>query len=128
MVLLDTCVLVWLASDASKLSRRACELISRHGGALFISAITGFEIAGKYRKERLRLPLSPEEWIERALSHHGVAEAPIDWRIAARSAGPPLLHTDPCDRIIVATAEAMDAVLLTPDSRIRAYPGVRVEW
>ena len=128
MILLDTCTLLWLAADQKKLSARARSLIAKHAGALFISAITAFEIALKHRKRRLVLPLEPEQWIERALTFHGVAEIPVDWRVAARSTAVDVEHADPCDRIILATAEARDLLLLTPDPLMKACPSVRVEW
>jgi len=128
MVLLDTCCLLWLASDQEKLSRRAVETIRANVGALFISAISAFEIALKHRKGRLTLPLAPDRWIERALELHGVMDLPVDWTIAARSAQLSLAEGDPCDRIILATAEIRSLTLLTPDRVLRGYKGVKVDW
>ncbi len=128
MLLLDTCGLLWLAADPSRLSDRARDLVRANPAALFISAITAFEIAVKFRKGKLRLALPPEAWIQRALDHHGIRELPISWQIAARSALLPPLHADPADRMIVATAEAHSLLILTPDPLIAAYPGARVAW
>ena len=63
--------------------------IAAHADSLFISAITGFEIALKQAKGRLVLPLPAEPWLERALVQHSVGEIPVTWRIAARSENPP---------------------------------------
>src|SRR5207248_10108333 len=101
MLLLDTCCLLWLVGEQHRLSARARQLIAAHADSLFISAITGFEIALKQAKGRLVLPLPAEPWLERALVQHSVGEIPVTWRIAARSATLPPLHADPCDRIIV---------------------------
>ena len=128
MLLLDTCCLLWLAADQSHFSAKARQLIARHAGSLYMSGISALEIAVKCQKGRLQLPLDPETWIERALSTHGVLDLPVTWRIAARSALLPPLHADPCDRILIATAWIHNAVILTPDPLIRAYPGVRVDW
>jgi PIN domain nuclease of toxin-antitoxin system len=128
VILLDTCTLLWLASDHRQLTARAKDLLSRHAGALFISAITAFEIALKHARGRLELPLPPEEWIEEALAFHGIDEVPVDWRIAARSALLAPYHADPCDRIIVATALCRGWAILTPDPLISEYREAQVVW
>lgn len=118
----------WLAGDPSKLSEKATDLIRQHGDSLFISAISAFEIAVKHRRGALRLPMEPGDWIPAALKHHGVNELPVTCRIAAASAGLPPHHNDPCDRMIVATAQIEDLAILSPDQMIRRYEGVRVWW
>lgn len=128
MILLDTCTLLWLASDQSHLSMHAREAIKRHAGSLFVSAISAFELAVKHKKRRLTLPFPPERYYETALTVHGLTEVAVDGIIAARSVSLPDLHADPADRMLVATAQHLDLTLLTPDPLIRAYPSTRVEW
>lgn len=128
MVLLDTCTLLWLAADQSRLSSRARDLIADHADALFLSSISAFEIASKHRKGALVLPLAPVVWFKRALQHHGINEIPVSGELCTRSVDLPQLHNDPCDRIIIATAQAEGLSILTPDPMIRAYPGVQVYW
>jgi PIN domain nuclease of toxin-antitoxin system len=128
MVLLDTCTLLWLVADPSKLSDRSKEVLSKEDEPLFVSAITAFEIGLKHRKGRLSLPMKADVWYEQALSFHGVGEIQVSGRIAARSTMLPDLHSDPCDRIIVATAQLQDLTVLTPDDYIKAYPDTRVVW
>jgi PIN domain nuclease of toxin-antitoxin system len=126
-VLLDTCTLLWLADDQNRLSARARDAIAAEAGSLFISSITAFEITTKHRRGALRLPMEPVDWITEALEHHGIADIPVDWRIAERSASLPLHHKDPADRLIVATAMVTGLAILTPDPLIRAYD-VKVIW
>jgi len=126
-VILDTCALLWLADDQSKLSERARGAIEQSAGSLFISSITAFEITLKHRRGALRLPLEPADWLREALEHHGIADIPVDWRVAERAASLPPLHRDPTDRMIVATALATGLAILTPDPLIAAYD-VRVVW
>ena len=128
MLLLDTCAFLWLAADQSKLSAEAKELIERESGDLVLSSISAFEIAVKHRKGKLRLPREPREWVPLALHHHGVSEVPVDSRIAIRSCELPPLHSDPADRLIVATAQLEGLEILTPDDKIAAYPEVIVRW
>lgn len=128
MRLLDTCSWLWLVGDQGRLSTPARQAISASRGAIFVSAISAFEIAVKHQKGNLALPQAPELWVDAALRLHGLIEIPLDWRIAVRSTQLPRLHADPCDRILVATAILNDLEILTPDPLIRAYPGVRVRW
>lgn len=128
MILLDTCTLLWLASDQGRLSSDAVRLIREQAGFLFASAITAFEIGLKARRGLLGLPLPAERYYLEALASHGIREIAVDGVIAARSTGLPPLHADPADRILVATAQRHSLTLLTPDPRIRGYPDTRVVW
>lgn len=129
MILLDTCTLLWLAGGLhKKLSETARELLRRHVGELCVSSISALEIGIKLRKGKLDLQTNPRDWFVRALAAHGVREIPVDGDIAARSTMLPPLHADPCDRIIVATAEHYDGTILTPDALVRAYPQVTCRW
>jgi PIN domain nuclease of toxin-antitoxin system len=128
MVLLDTCTLLWLVGAAEQLSAEARSAIEQSTGALFVSAITAFEIGVKHRKRALQLPLDPVTWYAEALAFHGLCECPVTGVIAGRSTQLPRLHADPCDRILVATAGEHGWTLLTPDPLIQQYPGITVRW
>lgn len=127
-MLLDTCTLLWMAADQLKLSNTAKELITSHSKNLFISSISAFEIAVKHRKGSLELPLPPREWMPAVLRHHGVSEIPVDSSIAVRACELPPLHRDPCDRMIIATAQLLGVEVLTPDYLIRQYHEAVVRW
>ncbi len=128
MILLDTCTLLWLASDQKKLSEIAKKEIKGNAQELFVSAISAFEIAIKYRSGRLKLPLAPGDWFSEALDFHGIREIPVTGRIAVASAQLPLLHNDPCDRIIIATAQLNAMKILTSDNLITSYHQATVIW
>jgi PIN domain nuclease of toxin-antitoxin system len=128
MLLLDTCTLLWLVRGGKSLSRAARDAITASGARLFVSAITAFEVGVKHHRGALTLPLPPLAWYERALAFHDLEEIPVDGRIAARSTELPRLHNDPCDRIIVATAQRDGLIVLTPDPLIRAYPKTQMCW
>ena len=128
MYLLDTCTLLWLVADQSRLSGRARRCIGDHSESLFVSAISAFEIALRHEHKKLRLPLPPPTWWSEVLSFHGITEIPVTGEIGAMSAMLPPLHNDPCDRLIMATAQAHRMTILTPDSHISQYPKIEVEW
>ena len=63
-MILDTCALLWLASGDKKLSRAALKEINA-AAAVYVSAISGFEIALKVAKGKLKLPSPPPAWFEK---------------------------------------------------------------
>lgn len=127
-LLLDTCAILWLAADPSRLPPAARQAISENRSELLVSAISAFEIGLKHRKGRLDLGMEPELWWDRAIMHHGLNVVPVSDLIALGSTALPPLHADPCDRIIVATARQVVASVVTSDPLIRQYPGVTVVW
>src|SRR4051812_27938717 len=122
MLLLDTCTLVWLDSDPSSISTRARQEISQQAAALFVSSVSALELAIKIRKGKLMLSMPLESWFPGVLAAHGVNEVAIDWRIAAATGALPLLHNDPFDRLIIATAKLQNYSIITPDPLIHSYP------
>jgi PIN domain nuclease of toxin-antitoxin system len=128
MLLLDTCVLLWLASDTSKLSSIATREIAKNAQGLFVSAISALEIAIKSRNGKLALPLPPQIWFLEALAFHGIHELPVTSAIATASVHLPLLHNDPCDRIIIATSALSGMKIVTCDSLIANYEQADTIW
>lgn len=128
MLLLDTHALVWLASDLRKLPKRAKSTVEEHAGALYISGISGLEIALAVKRGRLGLPVAPDVFVTRALAHHGITEIPVTSRIGCRSAALPDIHNDPFDRILIATAQEYKMTILSKDSQISRYPQIKVIW
>ena len=128
MYILDTCTLLWLVADQSSLSATAANLIKKNPAELFVSAISAFEIALKSRNNKLELPLPALDWYQQVLIFHGIHEIPVSGEISAGSALLPVLHNDPCDRIIIASAMLNRMTIITPDQHIRAYKGLKVLW
>ena len=128
MLLLDTCTLLWLTSDQTKLSLLAREALADNTGQLYVSAISGFEIAQKAAKGKLLLPRPPLEWMERALSLHGLKSLALEMGSAVAAGALPALHADPFDRLLIAAAQAHRLTLLTPDPLIRQYPALTTIW
>ena len=128
MILLDTCSLLWLASDQDNLSIKAKKEIEKNSQALFVSAISAFEIAIKYRNKKLELPLPPLDWFSAAIDFHGIREISITSTIAVTAVVLPPLHNDPCDRIIIATAQLNAMKIITCDPLISRYKQANVIW
>src|SRR5687768_16099863 len=115
-MVLDTCAVLWLATGGGRLSRPTLKRI-REAPVLYVSAISGFEIALKVSTGVLHLPQSPEAWFLGFAEHHGVLILPLDLHICITAAQLPLIHNDPCDRMIIATAKANDVSVVTVDER-----------
>lgn len=128
MILLDTHAFVWLASDPDRLSETARTLIQRHAAALYLSAVSAWEIVMLEKRKRLELPLPAEEYIERALFRHGIHELPLNRYTAQASVRLPDIHNDPFDRILIAEALERGMNLISKDQTIARYPDVRVVW
>jgi len=131
MIILDTHAWIWFLSNPEELSPIAKEKIesAAEKQAVYVSAISVWELAMLVKKDRLRLTISLEEWVliaERLAFLHYV---PIDNTIAIQSVNlPGNLHNDPADRIIIATAIQLRAPVMSKDRRIRDYPHVASFW
>lgn len=119
-MILDTCAVLWLASGAGKLSRSALKAINE-SPAVYVSSISGFEIALKVSRGKLGLPCAPKEWFERVVQHHSLTLLPLGLEICLTAAGLPPVHSDPCDRFIIATAKLHELTVVTADQRFEEY-------
>lgn len=125
MIVIDTHVLVWtVEADASRVGAKARKILEAAvlARALYVSAITPWEIAMLAHHGRLALGKDVGDWIVQALSLPGVILAPLEPAIAVDSVRlPGALHKDPADRFIIATARHLTLPVLTGDRAILAY-------
>ncbi len=129
MILLDTHVVVWMASDPGKLSRKASEAIreaSREGG-IAISAITLWELAWLMTHGRLDISGTVEAFVEEIAARTAVR--PLTPKIAVLATQFTSSYPgDPSDRIIGATALAEGMALVTKDLNIRSCKQLKTIW
>ena len=124
-ILLDTHIWLWLASGVEKavsLKLRALidKLLPESG--VRISVISLWEIGVLASKGRLVLSPGVKEWIYNTLGATGVALEDINAEIALESTLlPDGMHNDPADRILLSTAKAIGATLITHDKEILSY-------
>jgi PIN domain nuclease of toxin-antitoxin system len=124
MILLDTHAFVWLVEGSRKLGTQARRRIEREAsrGQVHVSAFSFWELSMLVEAGRLRMSSDVTEVRATAL-RSGAVEIAVDGEIgilAARLGG---LHGDPADRVIVATALATGAVLLTADEALLGMKG-----
>lgn len=126
-ILLDTCTFLWLTTDAAALSETARELFIDSGNEVFLSVVSGWEIAVKNGRGSLPLPGPPEVWVPQMRERHAIQSLPLDEEAVLQLPRLPEHHKDPFDRMLVCQAIAGGMVLLTPDREITQYP-VRCRW
>jgi PIN domain nuclease of toxin-antitoxin system len=127
-LLLDTCALLWVAGEPDRLSRRARERLAQPDVKLYVSSISAFEISLKSRKGKLQLPIAPREWFREAVSVFKIQEIPVTSEVASLAPNLPVSVADPCDRMILATAEILGIAVVTSDRHFRDYGAVEVIW
>jgi PIN domain nuclease of toxin-antitoxin system len=124
VIVLDTHVLIWFAEDVPELGKRAAVDADEalRSDELAVSAISFWEIAMLAHKKRLALADAPAA-VRRKVLAQGIREIAVDGAIGIGAAELSGFHGDPADRIIVATALANDATLITADRPIRQWRG-----
>ena len=127
-LLLDTCALLALQDGGAVLSEEARTQLELPGSLVFISAISAFEIGQKRAAGKLALPFEASKWFAAMLKQHQVQEIPVTSEICMAAADLPLVHRDPFDRLIVATALVHGLVILTSDQVMPKYPQVKTLW
>lgn len=129
MILLDTHIVIWLAFEPDKLSKRAKEAIraERLQGGLAIAAITLLELAWLAENRRVETKLSIESFVRQCASKLTVL--PITPEIAARAVSfSDPYPKDPQDRLIGATALVEGIQLVTHDKQIKKSGMIPIIW
>lgn len=131
MIVLDTAPWIWWVAEPARLSARARAAIQteevRQG--VVVSAISVWELAVKVALGKLEIDRDVRSWVGLASAYPGVTVHPLDAADALESTLlPGRFHRDPADRILIAVARRLDAVLITSDRAIRRYRHVRTLW
>ncbi|MDI6762884.1 MAG: type II toxin-antitoxin system VapC family toxin [Thermodesulfobacteriota bacterium] len=124
---MDTHTFLWWITDDPKLSLRVRGIISDGENVIFISAVTGWEIAIKAQIGRLKLPDKPQRFILEQLKINGMKSLPIEMRHALHISTLPIHHQDPFDRMLIAQAQMEELPVLSADPEIGKYE-VTIIW
>lgn len=121
MILLDTHIWIWwLNESTAELGEKWAEAIKTSTG-IAVSAISCFEVAWLERHGRIELPVKLTEWFDKATSGSGIEILPITPSIAETAVALPEHHSDPQDRLIMATAIVNNIQLITADTKFNLY-------
>ena len=122
--LLDTCAVLWIANRTHMSSSTLAALRNAHesGQPARVSLITAWELGLLSSHNRLPSTQEPRELFDEFIAQPGIALQVLTVEILIQASflpGP--IHRDPADRIIVATARALDMTLVTDDRLILDY-------
>ena len=126
--LLDAHALIWYRAGDRKLPAGVRALLGSGEPGLFISDVTFWELMIKHTLGKVTFVGGVEslhqEWIE-----HNIAETlSIQWKHINGLCHLPNLHGDPFDRLLVSQALQEGMMVVTGDTQIRQYPGVKIFW
>ena len=119
MYLLDTCAVLWFLDDSPSLSKKARDVIGKSND-LYLSVVSLWEIAIKKTIHKLDMEESISE-LETICNQYGIIILPIKVSYLERIGQLPMIHGDPFDRLIMATALEEQLTLITHDINIRKY-------
>lgn len=126
-LLLDTHALLWLLLKDQRLPRETALTIVDRSNTVFVSSISGFEIATKVSLSKL----PGAEWISRAFvtlcADFDFIELPMNSAHAVMAGQFRLVHKDPFDRVLVAQAIIEGFALVTDDGAMEVL-GAEVIW
>ncbi|WNB76769.1 type II toxin-antitoxin system VapC family toxin [Methylomonas koyamae] len=132
LTICDTNVLLFWADQKDRLTPAAQQALNEGlaRGKLACAAISFWEIAMLFRKKRLVLPANhtPASYMEDIVESLDLIVLQLTPSIAALAESGIVVHGDPGDRLIAATAIAHQAPLITADEKLRELPGLLTIW
>ena len=126
MYILDTCAFIWTLQNSSKLSQKALAILDGEDD-VFVSQASFLEIAIKQTTGKLNLDKDIFA-LEDVCKAEEIQILPLELAYFERIKSLPLIHRDPFDRIIIASAIEEDLIILTSDSEIVKYQDVKTLW
>ncbi len=120
--LLDTHLLLWIATGDRPLPTKALALLDDPSSALHFSVASIWEVAIKYASGRSNIRIDPIR-LRQAFLSEGYVEIEITSAHVMGVTGLPAIHKDPFDRLLLSQAIAENLTLLTADRTLALYPG-----
>ncbi len=122
--LLDTHVFLWFDLGSSRLSEPTRSLISRTDEAVYVSAVSCWEIAIKRRDGKLIFDGSPRK----AAADTGFVELDMNAADAETAGDLDWSHRDPFDHMLAAQCLNRSLTLVTADAKLRTKSDVPILW
>lgn len=126
-LLLDSCTLIWLASEPGQLSAAATAAINDPASVPHVSHASLWEITLKHGAGKLALPGTPRLWWGEQVRRWGLVELHLSAEALFRGSELPPHHKDPFDRVILAQAQMEAMPVVSPDGSFPAY-GIPLLW
>ena len=120
MIIMDTCALLWQSFEPEKLSAKASKAIDS-SQEILLSSISIWEVGIKLKSKKLSIPLKLSNYVERVKKVDRVRIIPADETTWVDSIDLAWDHTDPADRVIVATAKRLAIPIVTADKEMKKF-------
>lgn len=115
-LLLDTHIWLWSLIEPRRLGSRTLAALQDAANELWLSPVSTWEALILHDKKRVFLAADANAWISRNTAPF--REAALTHEIAATARSLPLVHRDPADRFLAATAKVLGLTLVTADANL----------
>ena len=124
-ILLDSHIFVWVKSAPENLSDQARDAIIDPANDVYVSVASAWELWLKHAKKPI-VAVAPaleggSPSFRNACEESGILLLDITLEHAATATALPPIHRDPFDRMLIAQAQRLGAVLVTRDQAFTSY-------
>jgi PIN domain nuclease of toxin-antitoxin system len=117
--LIDTCTLIWLATEPDKLSEKARKILQKAENDILVSTVSPWELALK--KDNIIQTDNLEKFVKQACLRHQLTLISPSLSHVCGVKELPFHHKDPFDRLLIATCIAEKIPLISADKKIALY-------
>ncbi|MDF5717935.1 MAG: PIN domain-containing protein [Rhizonema sp. NSF051] len=121
VIILDTHIWIWFINQEFDLFPTHWREVIETAELVGISPVSCYEVALAQQRGRLKLPCTADRWFQQALEQTGITLFPVTAEIAYQAVSLSLVHKDPFDRLIIATALVYKAKLASIDGLFSQY-------
>ena len=118
--LLDTHTAIWFFNGDEQLSKTAHQIIRNFSNPVYISIVSAWEVAIKLGIGKLNILGKTADFIQDAETNN-IILLPIKPSHLTVLETLPLIHRDPFDRLLIATAISEQMTFITADKNISQY-------
>lgn len=126
-MILDTHTLIWILVGNARLGARQIAAINDPATTIYVSAVSGYEIAYKHRIGKMPQAKEILELAKRNFSDFDWRLMPITLQHAVIAGSLVFDHRDPFDRLLAAQSIAEDLPIMTVDVKLKEL-GAQVIW
>jgi PIN domain nuclease of toxin-antitoxin system len=125
-LLLDTHAVIWFFLGDRKLSPRARDALAEERSPVYVSAVSGMEIATKYRLGKLPEAQQLATNFERMIREQRFQDLSITLAHATLAGSLEIPHKDPFDRLLIAQARIEQLALVSNEKAFDAFSVTRL--
>ena len=118
--LLDTHIVLWFAEGSERLSESAKQSVLNVDHERYVSIVSAWEAALKIGRQKLKLDGGIKEFF-RIIDDSGFIILPLKKDHIEIVSALPFHHSDPFDRLLVASAISEEMTFITADKNIHSY-------